>query len=241
MKVDMNNRESDVQIEILPMIDVIFCILTFFILAAVGLSRQQALDIALPSVSNSTPLVGDGTNRAYVSVDSIGQTYFERTPVTLSELQGYLFNEKQTKPDVTFVLYASSSARYEDVLKVLDLLRTIGGDRVSLATLPTGASLDPTQGATPLPSQPQGQPQPGGLGQPIPGAPNTFPGAPSNPFPAGQFPAGQFPADGTSPGGIRTTPAPNGGGSGNSFPNGTLPPVPGAPEASPPADSPATP
>ncbi|MEL7520962.1 MAG: biopolymer transporter ExbD, partial [Cyanobacteria bacterium J06553_1] len=36
MKVDLDNRQSDIQIEILPMIDVIFCILTFFILAAVG-------------------------------------------------------------------------------------------------------------------------------------------------------------------------------------------------------------
>ncbi|MEN8444683.1 MAG: biopolymer transporter ExbD, partial [Cyanobacteria bacterium J06555_13] len=144
MKVDMNNRESDVQIEILPMIDVIFCILTFFILAAVGLSRQQAIDLALPSVNNSTPLVGDGRERLYVSVDSVGQVYIETIPIQLSELQGYLRQHQQLQPNGTIVLYASSSARYEDVIKVLDLLRSVGGDRVALATLPNGASLDPT-------------------------------------------------------------------------------------------------
>ncbi|MEL7069726.1 MAG: biopolymer transporter ExbD [Cyanobacteria bacterium J06581_3] len=211
MKVDMNNRESDVQIEILPMIDVIFCILTFFILAAVGLSRQQAIDLALPSVNNSTPLVGDGRERLYVSVDSVGQVYIETIPIQLSELQGYLRQHQQLQPNGTIVLYASSSARYEDVIKVLDLLRSVGGDRVALATLPNGASLDPTQGNSPLQNQQPAQPQPGNLGQPIPGM-----GSPT------------VPPDGTSPGGVQVTPNPTG-----TTPGSSLPPVSGGSSTSP--------
>ncbi|MEL6471354.1 MAG: biopolymer transporter ExbD [Cyanobacteria bacterium J06623_4] len=170
MKVDLNNRQSDVQIEILPMIDVIFCILTFFILAAVGLTRQQVIDLALPSVDNSVPVSGDSRDRLYVSVDSAGQVYIDANAVPLSLLQDVLVQHKQIAPNGTIVLYASSSARYEDVIKVLDLLRSVGGDRVALATLPNDASLDPTQGSEP--SFP-------GLGQgTVPGAaPGTVPGA----------------------------------------------------------------
>ena len=36
------SSEQDMRVEVIPLIDVIFCILTFFILAGVGLSRQQA-------------------------------------------------------------------------------------------------------------------------------------------------------------------------------------------------------
>ncbi|MFK8184770.1 MAG: ExbD/TolR family protein [Phormidesmis sp.] len=146
MKLDLDNRQSDVQIEILPMIDVIFCILTFFILAAVGLTRQQAINLDLPSVNNSTPVQGNSRDRLYVSVDSAGQVYVDKSAVPLGLLYDVLVQHQQIAPNGTIVLYASRSARYEDVVKVLDLLRSVGGDRVALATLPNDASLDPTQG-----------------------------------------------------------------------------------------------
>ncbi|MEO1790754.1 MAG: biopolymer transporter ExbD [Cyanobacteria bacterium J06629_19] len=187
MKVDMNNRQSDVQIEILPMIDVIFCILTFFILAAVGLSRQQVIDLTLPSVNNSVPLSGDGTNRLYISVDSNGQVYLESNPVPISLLQNVAAQYRQEQPNGTIVLYAATSARYEDVLTVLDLLKSVAGNRVSLATLPKAASLDPTQGTQPGQINPPSAP-----GQPVPGVPGSPNGVPPN---GGT----QVPPSGTSP------------------------------------------
>ncbi len=151
MKLDLDdNRQSDVQIEILPMIDVIFCILTFFILAAVGLTRQQAIALDLPAVTNSSPVEGNSRDRLYVSVDSAGQVYVDKSAVPLGLLYDVLVQHKQIAPNGTIVLYASRSARYEDVVKVLDLLRSVGGDRVALATLPNDASLDPTQGGQSL-------------------------------------------------------------------------------------------
>ncbi|MGC1307043.1 MAG: biopolymer transporter ExbD [Phormidesmis sp.] len=204
MKIDLENRQSDVQIEILPMIDVIFCILTFFILAAVGLTRQQAIALDLPAVNNSSPVDGNSRDRLYVSVDSAGQVYVDKSAVPLGLLYDVLVQHQQIAPNGTIVLYASRSARYEDVVKVLDLLRTVGGDRVALATLPNDASLDPTQGKT-LEEvlQEQGVPiQPGQPGQPgIPG---------SDPF------------NGQNNGNIPITPAPNDGQF--SDPNG-LPPI----------------
>lgn len=173
MKLDMNNPQSDVQIEILPMIDVIFCILTFFILAAVGLTRQQAIALDLPAVSNSSPVEGNSRDRLYVSVDSAGQVYVDKSPVPLGLLYDVLVQHKQIAPSGTIVLYASRSARYEDVIKVLDLLRTVGGDRVALATLPNDASLDPTKNSGNTPedllrnqgiSPTQGLPSDGSLG-----------------------------------------------------------------------------
>ncbi|MEL7142398.1 MAG: biopolymer transporter ExbD [Cyanobacteria bacterium J06643_4] len=212
MKVDLNNKPSDVQIEILPMIDVIFCILTFFILAAVGLTRQQVIDLTLPSVNNSVPVSGDSRERLYVSVDSAGQVYIDSNAVQLSLLRTVLEQHKAVAPNGTIVLYASSSAYYEDVIQVLDLLRSVGGDRVALATLPSGASLDPTQGNTPnfgnlegndLNGLPGGNSLPGGAGfpaQPSPGS-STTPGGGGvlvNPIPGG--PAGV--PSGTQPGSI---------------------------------------
>jgi len=152
MKIDLLETPSeDVRIEIIPLIDVIFCILTFFILAAVGLTRQQAIDLDLPNASTGSPLPPQGLGaeaiqreRLYVSVDAIGQVYLDQQPVTLDLLYDVLLQHQQVSPQGLIVLYASREARYEDVIQVLDLLRSVGGDRVALATLP-GESLDPQQ------------------------------------------------------------------------------------------------
>lgn len=144
MKIDLLDTPSeDVRIEIIPLIDVIFCILTFFILAAVGLTRQQAIDLDLPQAStgNALPPQGLGAEaiqrgRLYVSVDAIGRIYVEQQRVTEDLLYEILLQHRQVSPQGLIVLYASRDARYEDVIQVLDLLRSVGGDRVALATLP---------------------------------------------------------------------------------------------------------
>ncbi|MEO1094754.1 MAG: biopolymer transporter ExbD [Cyanobacteria bacterium J06638_28] len=144
MKIDLLDTPSeDVRIEIIPLIDVIFCILTFFILAAVGLTRQQAIDLDLPQAStgNALPPQGLGAEaiqrgRLYVSVDAIGRIYVEQQRVTEDLLYEILLQHRQVAPQGLIVLYASRDARYEDVIQVLDLLRSVGGDRVALATLP---------------------------------------------------------------------------------------------------------
>ena len=144
MKIDLLETPSeDVRIEIIPLIDVIFCILTFFILAAVGLTRQQAIDVDLPQATTGSPLPPQGLGadarqreRLYVGIDAIGQIYIEQYPVSPDELSVMLERHKRESPQGQIVLYASPDARYDDVIQVLDLLRLFGGDRVALATLP---------------------------------------------------------------------------------------------------------
>ncbi|MDJ0730896.1 MAG: biopolymer transporter ExbD, partial [Crocosphaera sp.] len=73
------SSQQEVRIEILPMIDVIFCILTFFILGAVGLSRQQAISLNLPKAASGTPQMRE---MLVVSLDDFGQVYVEKQLVT---------------------------------------------------------------------------------------------------------------------------------------------------------------
>jgi len=169
----MDSPTEEVRIEIVPLIDVIFCILTFFILAAVGLSRQQAINVDLPKASTGT---SQGRQILMISLDELGQVYVEKNPVIsqeqfIQQLQAY----KQQNPSGVFVLYASPNAMYNEVVQILDLLREVGGDRVALATLP---------GEVPDALDPDAQPFPAGddLLTPSPFEPGTdpFPADPSN-------------------------------------------------------------
>lgn len=140
MKLRSEHSAEEARIEIIPLIDVIFCILTFFILAALGLTRQSTIGLDLPRASTGTTEMRD---MLIVSLDPIGQTYIERDPVTRDQLLDAMFDYQATNPSGIVVLYASRSASYNDVVEVLDLLRSVGGDRVALATLPD-SSVDPS-------------------------------------------------------------------------------------------------
>lgn len=149
MKVNLlDTPKEDVRLEIIPLIDVVFCILTFFILAAVGLTRQQAIDLDLPSAQTGQPLpsqIATG-DRLYVSVDNVGQVYLDQQPVSPDLLFDVLQQFNQINPTGLIVLYAARDARYEDVITVLDTLRSVGGDRVALATLPADIDLSNPSG-----------------------------------------------------------------------------------------------
>ncbi|MEB3311965.1 MAG: biopolymer transporter ExbD [Snowella sp.] len=130
---DQSPHAEEVRIELVPMIDVIFCILTFFILGAVGLSRQQAIGLDLPKASTGAPQMRE---MLVVTLDDLGQLYVEKQPVTRNQLLDSLKNYHQYNPRGLMVLHASRNATYNDVVQILDLLRQVGGDRVALATLP---------------------------------------------------------------------------------------------------------
>jgi biopolymer transport protein ExbD len=183
-----NPLSQEVRIEIVPLIDVIFCILTFFILGSLQLSRQQAITLDLPKASTGTPQMRD---MLIVSLNDVGQLYIEKELVTKNQLSAWVKNYHQSNPSGLMVLNASRSASYNEVVGVLDLLRQVGGDRVALATLPgKSESLNNFDTSAPFPNSnglPSGLPgsyaNPGGINTSpqVPTAPGTNPQLPSLP------------------------------------------------------------
>lgn len=196
MKVNTDTATDDAQIQIIPLIDVIFCILTFFILAALQLTRQQAINIDLPQASTGTPLPGANLENTQfrdmlvVTIAPNGQTYLDKAPVDRSQLSQTLAQYLQQNPRGMVVLNASPNAFYSEVVQVLDIMRAVGGDRVALATTPKPAAQSP--GTVPA--------QPGTTSLPTPSP--TF--SPFDPF--------NTPIPGTSP----TSPSTAPGGTGSS-------------------------
>ncbi|HLO47984.1 MAG TPA: biopolymer transporter ExbD [Kamptonema sp.] len=136
MKIHLDHPAEEARIEIVPLIDVIFCILTFFILAALQLTRQQAINVDLPKARTGQSQMRE---MLIVSIDDFGQTYIDQLPVNDNQLDRVLQNYRTQNPNGLMVLYAPKDAKYANVVEVLDRLREVGGDRVALATLPASA------------------------------------------------------------------------------------------------------
>lgn len=204
MKINLDNADDDGQIQILPLIDVIFCILTFFILAVVQTERPQAVNIDLPQAKTGTVQAPD---RLIVTLRPggqllVGQEEMADRTALMDRAKTYLAQ----RPDGLLVLNASQTAMYSDVIGVLDSLREVGGvRRVALATLPKIETTPPpnpylpnpstnpygTPGGFPGSSNPTGLPNYGAPGSSpllfpdnnlgIPGASPTSPGSTPNP------------------------------------------------------------
>jgi biopolymer transport protein ExbD len=196
MKVNLHTPIEEVQIQIIPLIDVVFCILTFFLLAALQFTRQQAINVDLPKASPSTISgITSQNGSLIVTIDAVGNTYIEKQPVKREDLEQGLKQYLQANPSAVVVLNASRTATYNDVIETLDLLRQVGGDRVSLGIIPGPSQPPPNSlnqpnipsfpinpGAAPLPGiNPEGNITP------------QFPVAPNSvPFPSvSQPPTGQ--------------------------------------------------
>jgi biopolymer transport protein ExbD len=162
MKIHLDSPGEEARIELVPLIDVIFCILTFFLLAALQLTRQQAINVDLPKAKTGQTQMRE---MLIVSIDDFGQTYIDQLPVNYQQLDRVLKSFQTKNPAGLTVLYAPQNAKYAKVVEVLDKLREVGGDRVALATLPSSApspqSNNPSLPNSGIPAAPSGNyPQP---------------------------------------------------------------------------------
>lgn len=199
--------DIDARIELIPLIDVIFCILTFFILASVEFSRQQAISLNLPKATSGTPQMRE---MLVVSLDDFGQVYVEKQAITRLQLLDAIKNYHQFNPNGVMVLNASRNASYNEVIQVLDVLRQVGGDRVALATLPgendaaanwNYPTTNPNPGGTNLPGSYSTPSQPLYPNNPSTGL-NQYPPASTTPGLSGGVPA----APGSTTPGLSGTP-----------------------------------
>ncbi|MBW4564882.1 MAG: biopolymer transporter ExbD [Mojavia pulchra JT2-VF2] len=230
MKVNLHTPVEEVQIQLIPLIDVVFCILTFFLLAALQFTRQQAINIDLPKASTGTAPTSSlqaNSNILPVTIDAVGQTYVEKQIVRRDQLAAILKRYIQENPNGILVLNASRTATYNDVIETLDLLRQVGGDRVSLGIIP-GPSQIPINSNLPgiptFPINPGANPVPNTA--PLPGInpqDNLNPNLPLNPnpvLPTAPAPAQPPTEQGLYPANPETSPV---------VPNATAPKKPVAP------------
>lgn len=217
MKIHSDTPSEEVQIQIIPLIDVIFCILTFFILAALQLTRQQAIGVDLPRASTGAPQMRE---MMVVTINPTGQLFLDKELIDRTVLRQRLEQYRQTRPDGLLVLNASKLAFYNDVVQILDVMRSVGGDRVALSTLPAESNQVPGQ----LPSN---APSPTGTNGTF-GNPNPFEtGTPGLSLPGQTLPGQSIPGQ-TIPGLGPALPGTNPGSQGPGLPNTFSPLTPGS-------------
>ncbi|WOD36948.1 biopolymer transporter ExbD [Nodosilinea sp. E11] len=123
--------EDEFELNIVPMIDVIFAILTFFIISSLYLTRSEALPVNLPKADSSE--VQERT-QITVSVEDSGAIALNRESIALEDLQSSVRDLMGTTQESVIVINADEAVNHGRVIAVMDELRAIEGATLGIAT-----------------------------------------------------------------------------------------------------------
>jgi biopolymer transport protein ExbD len=126
----INEPEDNFEINIVPMIDVIFAILAFFMVSSLSLTRSQGLPVNLPSAQTSEP---KQTAQINVTIETDGDIFVDRQPIELAQLKGTLTEKIAPNSDSLVIINADKKVEHGQVVKVMDRLRQVPGATMAIA------------------------------------------------------------------------------------------------------------
>jgi biopolymer transport protein ExbD len=130
--MNLLDDEADLpaQINIVPMIDVVFAILTFFIMSSLYLTNSQGLPVNLPKA-----VTAQTQNRSEITItlDAKGQIALNRQPAQPRDLPVRIRALMGNKQQVLVVINADERVSHGKVIAVMDQVRTIPGVKMAIA------------------------------------------------------------------------------------------------------------
>jgi len=128
MKVNIQPVRTP-RIEMIPLIDIVFLLLVFFIYAMLSMAVHRGLPVHLPS---SSTVKIDKDLILSVSIRSDGTVYVDKERIPLKDLEGSLRKRTRDRRGTGILLFADRNLPYQKLFRVLDQIRKAGLTRISL-------------------------------------------------------------------------------------------------------------
>jgi biopolymer transport protein ExbD len=123
--------ENSPQINIVPMIDIIFSILAYFIISSLFLSKSEGLPVNLPKAS--TAQVQAETRKMTITLDAEGAISLDKEEIELELLEETLRDRIETEGESLVILNADEALDHGRVVAVMDKVRRIDGAKLAIA------------------------------------------------------------------------------------------------------------
>jgi biopolymer transport protein ExbD len=123
--------EQPTQVNIVPMIDVTFSILAFFIMSTLTLTKLETLTVSLPKAKNSQAQL---TSKASLAINDKGELFLNRQPIQAANVIEAVKKLQQPDQPLTVILNADRAINYGNAVEVLDQVRQVPGVKIAIAT-----------------------------------------------------------------------------------------------------------
>lgn len=117
------------RIEMVPLVDMFFLVLVFFIYAMLSMAVHRALPVQLPT--SSAAEVNPKTLFS-VTLQEDGSLFLDQVPVSPDRLQEILRLKRVHDPKTAVQLFADRRVSYQRLFQVLDRIQAAGVSRVAL-------------------------------------------------------------------------------------------------------------
>lgn len=122
-------RSKDVEINMSPLIDLIFLLLIFFMVTT-SFVRETGIDVQRPSAS-SAAITENGN--ILVAVSKEGTIHFDGRKIDIRSLRSHITRALSESPEGSVVIVADKISYTGIVIRVMDQCRLAGAKRVSIA------------------------------------------------------------------------------------------------------------
>ena len=133
MKDFYNFEEENIQINILPMIDVIFVILSFFIVSSLYLVRLETIPVNLPNAETANK---EKDTAIVITLNLDNKVFIDEKIIDISLFENQLRSKLKNNNNKKVVLRADKSIKYGRVISILDIMRKIEDIKIGVSTEP---------------------------------------------------------------------------------------------------------
>ncbi|OYQ66684.1 biopolymer transporter ExbD [Pseudanabaena sp. SR411] len=130
-EAELANHPIEIK-NILPLMDVIFALLTFFVISSLFLNRTEGLPVDLPKAQSGA--MQKTPARATISVNEKTEVFLNKQKIGIAEVSDRVKQLLEPNQDLIVVLNADRSVQHGDVVQIMDQLRQIPRVKMAIAT-----------------------------------------------------------------------------------------------------------
>lgn len=131
-----NRRNERTSIDIVPLIDIIFLLLAFFMFLTMSMVVRKGIDVNL-AIAESGDTAKEPLEIVVVTVDEDGDLYWNEEQITKEELLEKLQTRSEQEQAPSIHLKADRNVRHHRIIDVVDVLRRADVDDLVFSVEPT--------------------------------------------------------------------------------------------------------
>ena len=126
MKLEDKEAGEDIEMDMSPMIDMVFLLLIFFIVASQIIDKKP--QVLVPEAAAATKPTDDAENRLMISISATEPTqyYFRLQEVEFEELALRIEEEFEANPDLRILIRSDAKTKYKATEKVMMACAKVG-------------------------------------------------------------------------------------------------------------------
>lgn len=129
----ITRQAKKARIEIIPMIDTMFFLLVFFMIATLSMTVMRGVPVNLPKTES-----GDKVKKEshLITVDQEGGLFLDKKETPLTEIYNALRTELAADSETLVIINADEGTSHGRVMEVMDTVKLAGVTRLAFATKP---------------------------------------------------------------------------------------------------------